>query len=354
MFRTFRPYALPLLALIGCGSISDPTKNGEHTAIVTGALTGTNVPANARVALVWRTGKNGGLAVGADVPVVNGKFSMTLSEPADAYFFPADADVAVDDTTENASPSAGSSSGTATTDPAPTPTPVPAGGRVIRPLDLVSGGVVTGELSAAVGGFVVYEDTNGNGQLDIVAPASTTDTVICGNRELMIADLRGGGTLDYEKLRDKAGILPVQGLNLMWSEGRWLGLDLVELKIASSSTRLPSDVCVQYGTSLPLGGSGPDTNVPAPRAGQLQCSADGRSYSYVYDDTCTPYVPPAPTLCNGGYDDEPYSTGCASPSAPVYTLKPGEAVPSDWPCPVAVDAGVPDADIDGGSPDSGP
>ena len=349
MFRTFRPYALPLLALIGCGSISDPTKNGEHTATVTGALTGTSVPANARVALVWRTGQNGGLAVGADVPVVNGKFSMTLTEPPDGFFFSTEGTAAVDETGGSAPPSTATADAPTST---PAPTPVPSGSRVIRPLDIVSGGIVTGDLTAAVGGFVVYEDTNGNGQLDIVAPASTTDTVIGGNKELLIADLRGGGALDYEKLRDKSGILPVQGLNLMWSEGRWLGLDLVELKINSSSGRLPSSVCFQYGTSLPLGES-PDTSYPSPRTPPaVQCSADGRSYTYVYDNSCEPYVPPPPTLCNGGGDS---ISECASAASPTYTLKNGDPVPADWPCPVTPTP-VPDAgiDVDGGSPDSGP
>ena len=349
MTHRLRPFALPFLALLGCGSISDPSKNGEHTAVVTGALTGSSVPANARVALVWRTGTAGGLVVGADAPVIAGKFSMSLGEAADAYFVDADSE-GVSDTVSaapdtNVSPPSSSSSGSSGTG---APTPVPSGARVLRPMDAVSGGI-TNNLSAAFGGFVVYQDTNANGKLDIDDKLVTTDTVIGGNKDLMIVDLRGGGALDFEKLRDKAGILPVAGLNLMWSEGRWLGLDLVELKISATS-RLPSEVCyggVSYTTDEPSTPSGKPL-VPT-------CSADGRSYSYVYD--CPVYVPETPTLCNAGNVTETACGGTGSSTS----LAPGEPVPSGWPCTVVdetdggIDGGEFDASVDAGpAPDASP
>lgn len=54
---------------------------------LSGALTGTSVPAGARVALVWRMAA-GGVEVGAEAPIVNGRFSMNLPAPADACFSP--------------------------------------------------------------------------------------------------------------------------------------------------------------------------------------------------------------------------------------------------------------------------
>src|SRR5262249_18412154 len=69
-----------------CGGIADPTRSPDHVATVTGALTGSGVPGSAPVALVWRKGSGGGYAVGADVPVVDGHFTIGLDVPPDAYF----------------------------------------------------------------------------------------------------------------------------------------------------------------------------------------------------------------------------------------------------------------------------
>ena len=83
-------FVLPALlgsAALACGEITDPTRGGENVATVSGALTGTNVPANAHIALVWKNGTNGGVAVGADAPIVGGKFTMALTPPPDSYFF---------------------------------------------------------------------------------------------------------------------------------------------------------------------------------------------------------------------------------------------------------------------------
>src|SRR4051794_12870995 len=92
MQRT-RTLILALAALTACGGISDPTRKGaaEPVATVSGALTGAaGAPGNARVALVWRNGKNGGPLVGIDVPVIDGHFTMGLALPPESCFFPAE------------------------------------------------------------------------------------------------------------------------------------------------------------------------------------------------------------------------------------------------------------------------
>ena len=398
---------------LACGGISDPTKGGlnEPVATVSGALTGTSVPANARVALVWRTASSttdsGGYAVGDDVAVVNGKFTMALAIPAAAYFSIIDGSGDFRN-----SPSTGAGGGTAPSAP-DAPPPLPAepgssssGGGGKLPAKLPSsdarltpkgltGGFVTGPLSGAVAGFVAYVDANGNGKLDLNgAYASSTDTILGGNRELVLTYLKDGGALDYEKLRDTSGILPAAGFNLAWTAGkRWMPLNVVQLKL-DPSQGLPASVCSLSGsysgrgdtdgfdpvaTPLPApprntdrpdekstdagapgsssgsggggsssGGSGGSSSgsgggsYPSPTDPNLHCSPDGRSFSYSEPVNC-PKPPPQPTgLCANGWDD----IGFACPASTGWGegLASGAPVPANWPCPVAVDAGpAPDA-----------
>ncbi len=386
---------------VACGGISDPTKGGsnEPVATVSGALTGTSVPANARVALVWRTAisttEGGGYAVGDDVPVVAGKFTMNLAVPAAAYFSP------VDGSGEFSSSSSSGSTPPSIGNPEPAPAPadpapgtsssggggLPAFNTKLTPRDNVSGGFVTSPLTAAVAGFVVYVDTNGNGKLDLTgAYASSTDTILGGNKELVLTYLKDGGSLDYEKLRDTSGILPTSGFNLAWTVGkRWVPLTVAELKL-DPSQGLPSPVCSASGSSSGSGGTGgfdpvalpppPDSSggssgsggppkeidggsgggssssggggggsYPSPTDPNLRCSPDGRSFSYSEPVNCPP-SPPAPTgLC--AIDLYDTAIGCAPSSGYGATLPSGGPVPTGWPCPVAPDQ-------DGGpAPDAG-
>jgi len=365
-----------IATVVACGGISDPTRSsGERVATVSGALTGMTVPANTRVALVWKVGPAGGLAVGSDVAVVNGKFTMDLPTPPNGYFLPAESDY--DDLSgsdrvspaEEPPPPDGSGG-----DPAPDhggSTSSSSGGQSfelpsqLTPRDTVSGGI-NQPLSIAVAGFVVYVDTNGNGQLDITGnQGTTTDDVIGGNKELLLAYLRDGGSLDYEKLRDRSGILPKAGYNLAWEEGRWLPLDVVELKL-TNRTRLPGAVC--SGTDAhydnddrpvlvpPSSSSGGTNGYPDPNDPNLTCAPDGRSWSYSFSGECEdpePTPPPPEGLCS------PHSYGAAgSPPCPGGgygdALTPDQPVPDGWPCPVNDQDGGPAPDIDGGAaPDAG-
>ncbi len=364
-------------ALLACGGISDPSRNGastEQTATVTGTLTGSAVPSGARVALLWRTSGPSRVLVGADVPVVGNTFTMTIGTPPESAFAAIfddgdrasfDDDVALpgpgsstsgsggtDTPGSTSSSSSSGSSGASTssssggsTSGSPSPLPANVG---LRPMDNVTGTVVTDAMSAALGGFVIYVDANGNGQLDVEPNSSltTTDTIVGGNRELLLAHLRGGGTLAYEKLRDKAGVLPAAGLNLMWSENeRWLPLTAIELGLSTARV-LPSAVCSGTTDTQP-------SSYTEPSPSELVCAPDGRSYWYE-SGPCTMPPPAPPGLCSSDAPDIAY--GCGGASGPVDRLPPGEA-PAWWPCPVggtaAEDAGAPNVTppgIDAGAP----
>ncbi len=392
-----------------CGGISDPTKGGSEgrVATVSGALTGVTVPSNARVALVYRkvlstgpgSASSSTVVVGSDVPVIDGKFTMNLGAPADDLFTNAE-NASVGGSTppstgvDNPPPpvAAGTGSGTSTSG---SPGAFGAfGAQQLTPRDVV-GGSITQPLSAAIAGFVVYADTNGNGQLDLDGQyASSTDQILGGNKELVLVYLKGGGSLDYEKLRDKSGILPTPGFDLAWTQGRWFPLTEVELKL-STNAQLPSPVCQpsydtvstigdssgtsggsagvsepptvtadggidpgsssgsSTGTSGGGGGSGGTSGsggYPSPSDPNLHCAPDGRSYTYGGGDTgCAPPPPVPQGLCSG---DVAIDLPCASDGY-ANALSADAPVPPGWPCATAFDGGAADASVDGGSADSG-
>jgi hypothetical protein len=343
-----------------CGGISDPTRGGttQHVATVSGALTGTSVPPGAHVALVWRKGPSGGLAVGADVPVVNNRFSMGLDVPPDDYFGDMNANSSV---ILPPSGSAGSASGGSSG-----ATPGNLGANSLG-LDDTASGQITGPLQGAVGGFIVYVDTDGNGQLDFANDrnATSSDQLIGGDKDIILTYLRGGAQLDYEKLRDRAGVLPAEGFNLALEDGRWVPLYEVDLKIAPE--QLPTPVCDgggftgvsggnvdvptptttgNAGTTSPTpGGSGPGPLYPSPGEPGLRCAPDCRSFTYA--PPCPPAPPPPPPGLCTSYDI--LVGDCAGGWG--GSLASGAPVPKGWPCPCPVgttDAGV--GSFDGGGP----
>jgi hypothetical protein len=259
MTRTFLVLSgLALAASIGCGSVASP--DDASIATVSGTLSGSaDVPAGARVALVWRS-PAGAFVVSHEAPVVSGGFSFDLTAaPSDDLFFTPETEEVVEDS-PSLPPSGSSTSGAPGSGPTPAPTPAPggafgafgafaglggAGGFApsrIAPRDVVSG-TVAQEMSVAVAGFVLYVDTNANGHLDLTGPSGDSpDQIVGGSTELMLTYLRDGSNLDLEKLRDKAGQVPTRGYDLIWlQEERWLPLSAVELKLGES--RLPGAVC---------------------------------------------------------------------------------------------------------------
>jgi hypothetical protein len=346
---------LPLVGLLACGGLSDPNKS-EPVATISGALTGTSVPANARVALVWRK-NGGGVWVGADAPVVSGKFSFALNgAPPDDVISPASASAQTG--------YAGGGTGR-TAEPVATPAPAPA--RIATGQTNVSGSL-SKPLSSGVAGFVVYADKNGTGQLDLVGnEASSPDQILGGASELVVAYLQDGTTLDYEKLRDGAAQLPARGYNLMWTKERWLPLNAVELTL-KSNTNLPSAVCSNstgfgYDTTptselpppMPSGGTGGTTTgiggYPSKGDPRLTCADDGRAFTYGGD--CDESL--VDGLCTSAY-----VRSCGDPVS-VTRLSPYETeLPPNWPCDVPdgvttpTGGGTATTPIDAGTPDPNP
>lgn len=330
-----------LSSLLACGGISDPSHEGENVTVIQGALTSSesvDVPANTHVAIVWLNASTGQLAIGADAPVVNGKFAFKLAAPSDAYFAAADFSSSSSDssvTSPGSSETNGGNSSTPAVD-AGSPTPVS-----IRPLDNNVSGSITSDLKAAKAGFVVYVDQNGNGKLDLDddkgSYQSSPDQVIGGSSELALVYLKGGGNVDYEKLRDKTGVKPAQGFNLaVASNGTlWLSANDVSLKIGPN--KLPESVCSLGSVTSP---GNPGAGAPMPLPSEVICSADGRTYTYKNGcgNTSQPTEPEG--LC--------YSSASSLECMTGRTLQPGDAVPSGWPCSVT------NTDQDGGpAPNTG-
>lgn len=318
-----------LAAFVACGGIVDPTKpSTESVAKVSGALQGASVPDGARVALVWRSGSTGPLAVSSDVAVINGAFTMALDPPPDSYF------MSSGDSSEITIPNS-VSNGFAFN---------------VAPRDTVSGGIVK-PLAFAIAGFVVYVDTNGNGKLDVDGSrwVESTDTILGGNDEFVLTYLRDGSALDFKKLQDRSGASPTAGYNLMWLVGEsWLPLDGVELKLEQHS-RLPSPICDDsdgtgsHTDSQGPGGSRPGSSspgshpYPASDDPGVTCADGGTTYIYAPPMTDCITSDPVDGLCAPA--DE---TVCTTPPGIRETLVPGAPVPEGWPCPI-------DEVLDGGA-----
>ncbi|HEY8074813.1 MAG TPA: hypothetical protein VIF62_11905 [Labilithrix sp.] len=343
----FMPLALG--ATLGCGSgISN--RDNPSIATVSGQLSGStvDVPAGAKVALVWRSPTSGQWVVTAEAAVAGGAFSINLDgAPSDDLFFDpsnlgsgsgsggvyngGSADEPPTSGGTATAPSGGSGGGSSS-----------GGSAQVRPMDVASG-TVSAPMTVAAAGFLLYVDANGNGKLDIDSNGRTPDTVIGGSRDLALVYLRDGSSLDLEKLRDDTGQLPTRGYDLVLvDKRRWLPLNSVDLTLGDDS--LPDGLCymgpTEVGTATAVA-DGPETPAPAPSSGypapgdpNLTCSPDGRSYSY---SECNPPPPPpvlpGTALCGGNAVEitEPCAGGGGA-------LGPSDPVPPGWPCPVATDA----------------
>lgn len=392
-------------ALFGCGGLANPDGS---IATVSGNLKGT-APNGSHVAIVWRSPK-GEFVVTNDTAVVNGTFAFDLEGPPDDSLF------SLMDTSRNSTvsdPTVGNNSGAPTSGSggaAPSGTSG-AASYGLQLLDTVSG-TVSSPLSFAVAGFVVYEDKNGNGKLDLTGSnADSPDKIVGGSSELVLTYLRDGSDLELEKLRDSAGQKPTRGYQLAWiPKGRWLPLTGVDLTIGVDT--LPSDVCYggsggsssagsPNGSTLDVsgssdggvgtepvdagpanidggvdvdggasgGGTGGYSGYPSSSDPNLRCSADGRSFTYacIYDagtgGGTIDAGPPSTSrgLCGASYGDAtPPSSGVAEICYPGASLGPNDPIPSGWPCTVAkplVDAGDSDGGLPamdaGSAPDSG-
>lgn len=329
-----------LLAAIGCGSLADP--NDGTLAKVSGQLQGA-APTGARVALVWHG--PAGFLVAGEAPLVNGTFTMELASPPPDSAFVTNRGPDGSDASTNGSVGSDTPSANAGTSSLPLK---------LRPMTEISGGT-SKPLTAAVAGFIVYADSNGNGKLDVTTDnAVPSDAIIGAGNRILLAYLRDGSQLDLDNARDDTGVTPTRGYNLWSTSGdRWVSLSSVDLRLDVKT--LPSAVCnaVDGGDapSTSSGGvydGGASTAYPSPDDPNLHCGADGMSYTY-----STPCDPPPATqdddpkgLCDGSSDDVPDAYACV-PDTEVFYEYTGYS--GSWPC--SIDGGA----YDGGSfdPDAG-
>jgi hypothetical protein len=299
--------------------------------------------------------------------------------------------------------------GNAGNDPQPTPagsasaspSPPPSNGggsgggsgAGLTPKDVASG-AVSAPLTAAVAGFVLYVDGNGNGQFDISGDdGASPDQVVGGQHDLVLVYLRDGSQLDLEKLADKPGHVPSRGYNLVLASlDRWVSLSSVDLTLGENDSVLPGGVCelsrgiASGDVALPPsasdigpngasgGASGGATTVsdggtgtlgstgttgyswgsasnpapslqhgPYPAKGDpnVWCSTDGRWWRY---DSCRSGTVAPPGVC-GAY----HPLACNDYGAMLGSADP---VPAGWPCDATTSLSPPVPVPDGGAPPS--
>ena len=343
--------ALALVAT-ACGNL-DSGDQPAALATVQGQLTNPQsieTPSAIRVAVVWTSAAmNGGLTIAQDVevePVFPSKFRLALTSapPEGAMVHPGDEQGGEDPGGVDATPP----------DPGPTESPdpaPPADPSGAAPLDL--GGGVARDVRLAYGTLVAYEDTNGNGKLDLVDSDAATfvDRVLGANPDLLLVFAEGN--VNHEELRDEHGNLPAKGYNLLSQkycmkdtleradggaapelpacqmDVGWKSIEtLYDLPI-SEDPRFADLMCTSGpGTSDGTGGGGssgvPTTTDPGPAgyptvgAEGLSCLAEGKSYLY----TSCVVIDRGP--CQGT------SANCET----THVGLPAGPTPPAWPCTV--------------------
>jgi hypothetical protein len=393
--------ALGSAALGGCGSLDGNPAGKVPLATLTGELVNAaSLPTarNVRVAVVWRGEKANAFAVAVDLPVqpvFPAKFQIQLTDappasqmynpfakrsggttapkpaPAPLPGNPGPTPVPGPNPAPIPLPSPPATDGGNT--PSPQPVPMPSGGGTgsPQPVPMPSGGggpcaqIPNGppcnpepefpiDFRAALGTVVAYEDTNGNGKLDLVDDNAIgfIDRILGVNPNLAVVYLQG--TLPA-RLVDSRGVKPVLGYNLFQigkscvksspttsgpakepnpngpgstctpTEDAWLPITtLYELPL-SSDPALGTLMC-KSGATGPSGGEGSAPGVPKPPNARppvypvagtkgLRCFPRGTGYSL---EKCTVIDR---GLCRGT------ETTC------LYELWQRPApVPADWPC----------------------
>ena len=359
LLSCFLPAALAL-ASTACGSLSSGDE-GDALATLEGRLGNAQaieVPSALRVAVVWSSASaRGGFTVAQDIevePVFPSSFRLALrSVPPEAAM--------VDSSTQNSGNGADDSTPGYNPDdpnaPGDSGNGPPTGGG-IEPQDIDIDLEPPPGVRVAVGTLVAYEDTNGNGKLDLVDEAATqfVDRVIGANPELMLLYMEGdpavwAGSGDasqrpqrgYQLLRlgrcesvgqstectdpsdpscgkPEAGPACEESVTLLPASAPF------ELPI-SNDPQLSATMC-RSQSSPPISSAGgrypgqiPETDPgPAgyPPASEVTCDADGRAY--------------AASACIE--TDHGPCRGVSSQCELLYIGLPQGAVPAGWPCTV--------------------
>lgn len=318
-------------APIGCGDLGDADE-APPLAVIEGRLDQASVapastPANVRVAVIWATTTND-FKKSVDIEataVFPSKFRVELKNPP-----PADAMIGGEGGTAFPEPADPTDPADETTDDIPDTKTQDFGASATR---------------WAIGTIVAYEDTNGNGQLDLLrADQPPVDRILGANEQMTLfyfegepvsplnIETRGTPSKGYGFLRAPACVAPRPNQTAQPCDpAEWLSIStlyelplstdpqLAEMMCRSSSGTSyshPSQSNTKPGAALPQA-PGAD-GWPAKDDEGLFCAADGKSYEYV---KC---VSTSLGLCKGT------SESCTDNS---YGL-PAGPVPAEWPCTV--------------------
>jgi len=305
-----------LISALACGEVGDVEKR-PPLAVLDGQLSQASPQAlrpgaNVRVAVVWLS-VDGGYSVAQDIPVTPvfpAKFHLELSDPPPATAM------------AHGTPGRDASDLKSSRDTWPA------------------------DFGVAIGSVVAYEDTNGNGKLDLVDQSATAfvDRVLGVNGELLLLYFEGN-IVPSDFKTDAAGNRPAQGYNLAGttlcagkgtcnhdSDG-WLPMTTLYDLPLSADPQFGKVMCQGlnegFGESTVTEnfdpgpaqtGPGPDGVWPQPGDPELWCdvTAHGRRYQYTKCQTS------APGLCTTA------QRSCTVTAWEFRTPSP----PAGWPCVV--------------------
>jgi len=318
MYRSLLLTSFALLSALvaGCGSLADNTDQHEPLAVLQGELANPDALATSssvRVAVVWNCGDFDGdmYRVSQEVevqPVFPSRFRLELTEPppADCMVNPfAEEEDLPGDTPEV--PGSGGGSGDPDVPPSAPTTPQDTTGSV------------PSNFRIGIGTIAAYEDLNGNGKLDLVAPdaAEYIDAVLGANESLMLVYLEGSLPQGWDELEDGNGNLPSLGYNLLNFNEPIATPDSGDVAVwCGYSTGGGTDVGTGGGTTtdepVPMPeGSPEDSDYAAPVMEWMDAGT-----FFVLTMTSDPQF--ASMMCRdgGGFSSEG-SAGMAAPGAPV-------------------------------------
>ncbi len=326
-----------LAALTACGTLSDG-QDPAVLAIIQGQLTNTesiDTPSSLRVAVLWQSAQErGGYTVAQEVevePVFPSKFKLALTAPPP--------DGAMLTPGQHYDDGRGAAQGGST--------PPGAGG--LSPMDgeFDLDDAAFDDMRLGFGFLLAYEDTNGNGKLDLVDEGANAfvDRILGANPEMLV--VYAEGNVAHPGLGDEHGGALQRGYNLFkyhecfadgtpadgnpvpepacTPETAWLPIDsLYDLPITGDPQF--SDFMCRDGASserneqvLPPDAQ-PESTDPGPAgyppAAQISCDADGKAYRH---NECTTAIHGP---CKGT------DTTCTA----QYIGLPEGPVPAGWPC----------------------
>lgn len=328
-----------LAALTACGTLSDG-ENPAQLATIQGQLTNAqaiDTPSSIRIAVLWQSAQErGGFTVAQEVevePVFPSKFKLALTAPPPAIAM--------------LTPGRGDDDNAPAGPPESTPSSPSQGGSGPIPTDFDFDDGPR-DLRLGFGFLVAYEDTNGNGKLDLVDEGATAfvDRILGANPELLV--LYAEGNVKHPELADSHGNSMQLGYNLFKYRGcfenlleradgganpaacvpeaAWLPIgSLYDLPI-TSDPEFSELMCTETSSTPSEGSRGsypgqkPDGTDPGPAgypaAAEAACDADGKAYRF---SEC---VTTELGTCRGS------STRCTS----RYIGLPEGSVPAGWPC----------------------